>query len=414
MINNPLVKMIRLISKHSQLLTPCNLVTSRHFSTSLSHLLFKPVHISNKTSPDLILKYSQSTPNLSALNNQDLAAISNEFSLKPRHLKTEKELCISLLKEISSRFENNKLTLDQFISSSKALNAYPETTSILESVLNNKIQPTSPYLTMHELAQLIDLVFLTYKSGNFELCSRAVTVFNSRCSHLYKAIHLMEVFEISLRLQVVFEPTIKVINKLNYFIQSKIELDDFDDNIKLIEKLKDCDESNHRLITNFPVRQYFYMTAKDKTSISARSQMIYAYEIVQLIKMKFVHITLGLKNSIINDLVSKVKPHNLYSMNYGLLLDAIVYLSANIPKEFLKFFEELLRKHKRIDFSYALCYANLTTVMDVGVPEMTEQQEQDFEMLPISEVLKIHNLTHSVKGVKDPFFKKLNYVTLRM
>lgn len=410
MINKPLVKMIRFISKHSQL-APSISTMSRYFSSLSNHPLFLTAQ---KSSKGLKLKYIENISKLSSLSNHELTSMSNDFSMKPRYLKTEKDYCIGLFNELVSRYENDTLSFEEFINSTKVLNAYPEMTSKLASVLDSKIHHTSPFMSMHHIAQLIDLVFYTYKCSDYELFSRAVNVFNSRCCHLHTSIELVEVFEICLRLHLLYEPVSKVINKLQYFIQSKIEIDSFDEIVKLAGKLKDCEEYNHRLFISLPIKHYVYLNKSEKDNIPASKQMVYIYEIVQTLKKKMVFISLSLKSNLLFDLEKKVDKQSLHNMNFGVLLDAALYLSTTLNKDFIRLFEDVFKMQRKIDYNYALCYSNILIFKNITPIKITEQQELEIEMLPITDCIKILNLSNQPKEANDNFFKKLSVITLRV
>lgn len=402
--------MIRLLSKQSQIPR-----LSRLFSKSTSHPLdiIDPVTNAQKSDPQHQIKdFSYLTSRLPSLNNQDFNLLLSQFNSKPQYSEAEKKLSLNLLKELSATLDKGQIGVDEFVIIVKNLQISSESTTFLNSVLKQLLEPKHSYLAMNDLSKLIDLVFNTYKSTDYDLCKAAFNLLDQRISHNYSSIQLLDTLLICLRMQSICEDLNELVLKLSYFIQNKVELQSCEENIKVLEIYNECEETP-RSFLNIAFKYFYGMNIEEKKKMDARDQMKAIYEVSQLANNRSLYVSYHFKDFLLKELNSKLNANDLDKVNYGVFFEAACMLNSIIPSKVVDCVESYFNMQKKIDYPYILCYMNLLEIGRAKVKgEVEENQERSLKELPTSEILKIFNST--INSKQNPFLKKVNSLTHKM
>ena len=403
--------MIRLLSKHSQL--------SRFFSRSSLHPLDKtdpqPSHPHHHPQTNDL---SYLTSNLPTLNNKEITSLLSQFNSKPQFLPSEKKISLNLLQELSARLHNGQLALSQFIDIVQYLQICPESTKLLNSVLKQLLEPNRAYIAMPDLGKLIDLVFVTYKSTDYDLCKTAFDVLDRRISHNYSSSQLLDTMHTCLKMQSTREDLNEIVLKLLYFIQNKVELQAYEEHIKVLELYNDCEEIPRSLL-NITFKYFEGMKLEDRRKMDTKLLMKALYEVSHLANNRNLYMSYHFKDLLMHELNSKLTEKDLDKVNYGVFFDAARVSNAVVPSKVVDCVEKHFITQKVIDYSYVLCYINLIESRKVEVRREIEEkekgeegQERSLKELPTSEILKIFNASVNLK--QNPFLKRINSLTHKM
>lgn len=396
--------MLKVLQKSQPFLFRDNL--HRDFSFSTRFTQSESYLYQHTERPKIQIKdISQYTSNLKSLPNSHLESLSKEYGLIARGLKKDINFSESLLVELTRRLNRNDIDALKFCESAKHLSVTSKSITFITNVLKQMIDER--YFNMKELSQMIDLVFNYFRSRDYETCRKAVILLEKRVSQGFIAKDLMDTVNICTRIYHICPEVEDVLEKIYLYLVSKVEIDEIEDSLRVIEIYNEC-EQIHKSLFQSSLKHIYNIDLKVLKQLPLTTAARISHNISELMRKKYIFTSFTFKNLLHQEILKKLNPTDIKLVNSGILFNSLSSSHSKLTPEVIRVIGKHLLHEKNCNHSFVLAYMHLYSYSRQDIfTDLSAAQKNSLKSQPFYEILKIFNTLTNSKAATSNFMRKL-------